>query len=70
MTKKNKRSIIRPGQCKPYVKATRKEVRQRLKAAALLAHWGWEKTEIHWFFRDVFGLEWRQTQRYLARARA
>ena len=67
---KTKQPIIRPGQRKPYTKATRKEVLQRLKAAALLEYWGYEKSEILWFFQEVFGLEWRQAGRYFARARA
>ena len=33
--------ITRPGERKPYVKATRREVQQRLKAAALLEDCGW-----------------------------
>jgi predicted membrane-bound mannosyltransferase len=61
--------IIRPGQRKPYRKATRKEVRQRLNAAAALEYWYHEKSEIHWFFQFVFGVESRQTDRYIARAR-
>jgi hypothetical protein len=70
MRNENKQPIVRPGQRKPYVKATRKEVRQRLNAAAALEYWYYEKSEIHWFFQFVFGVESRQTDRYLARARA
>jgi hypothetical protein len=65
-----KQQIIRPGQCKPYVKATRKEVRQRLKAAAVLEDCGWETSSIYWFFQEVFGVESRQIARYIAHARA
>jgi hypothetical protein len=65
-----KHPIIRPGQRKPYTKATRKETEQRLKAAALLEYSGWEKSEIRWFFQKVFGVEWRQIDRYIAHARA
>jgi hypothetical protein len=64
------RPIVRPGQRKPYRKATRREVRQRLNAAAALEHWCSEKSEIHWFFQFVFGVESRQADRYIARARA
>jgi hypothetical protein len=65
-----KRPIIRPGQQKPYVKATRKEIEQRLKAAALLESCEWEKSSIQWFFQEVFGIESRQTDRYIAASRA
>jgi hypothetical protein len=65
-----KHPIIRPGQRKPYTKATRKEIQQRLKAAALFESFGWEKSDIHWFFQEVFGVEWRQIDRYIAHARA
>jgi hypothetical protein len=65
-----KQQIIRPGQRKPYTKATRKEVRQRLNAAAALEYWYYEKSEIYWFFQFVFGVESRQTDRYIAHARA
>ena len=70
MPNENKHPIIRPGQRKPYVKATRKEVRQRLKAAAVLEDSGWETSSIRWFFQEVFEIEWRQAQRYIAPARA
>ena len=65
-----KHPIIRPGQRKPYAKATRKEIGQRLKAAAALEYWGFEKSDLYWFFQHVFGVESRQTDRYIAHARA
>lgn len=65
-----KQPIIRPGQCKPYVKATRREFEQRIKAAALLESLEIEKSELHWFFQEVFGVEQRQIARYFALARA
>jgi hypothetical protein len=61
---------IRPGQRKPYVKATHREVQQRLKAVAVLEDSGWETTSIYWFFQEVFGIESRQIARYIAHARA
>ena len=67
---KNKQPTIRPDQSKPYRKATRREVRQRLNAAAALDYWETEKSDIQWFFQHVFKVEWRQADRYLARARA
>ena len=70
MPNENKHPIIRPGQSKPYVKATRKEVRQRLKAVVVLEDSGWETSSIRWFFQEVFEIEWRQAQRYIAHARA
>jgi hypothetical protein len=70
MRNKNKQPIVRPGQRKPYVKATRREIEQRLKAAAQLESNGWERSEICWFLSEVFGVEWRQAQRYIAHTRA
>ena len=65
-----KHPIIRPGQFKPYTKATRKELEQRLKAAAFLESLEWAKADIDWFFSEIFGIESRQTARYRAHARA
>jgi hypothetical protein len=62
--------IIRPGQRKPYAKATRPQIEERTQAAALLLFLGLAKTEIHRLFREKFGVEWRQADRYVARARA
>ena len=62
--------VIRKGQRKPYVKATRKEIEQRLKAAALFDYLDWEPADVDWFFQEVFGVESRQIARYRARARA
>ena len=62
--------IVRPGQRKPYVKATRREVQQRLKAVAVFDDCGWETSSIYWFFQEVFGIESRQIARYIAHARA
>jgi hypothetical protein len=41
----------------------------RLNAAAALEYWESEKPDIHWFFQFVFGLESRQADRYISRAR-
>jgi hypothetical protein len=38
---------IRPGQRKPYAKATRQQIAERTQAAALLLFLGLAKTEIH-----------------------
>jgi hypothetical protein len=64
------RIVIRKGQRKPYVKATRKQIEQRIEAAALLKFCGLSKCNIHRVFRERYGVEWRQTDRYMARARA
>ena len=65
-----KQSIIRPGQSKPYSKATRREVEQRIKAAAWLAGYlDYEPSLVYDFFQQVFEIEPRQIARYLARAR-
>jgi hypothetical protein len=67
---KTKSGIVRPGQRKPYAKATRREVQQRLKAVAVLEDSGWETSSIYWFFQEVFVVGPRQTARYRAHARA
>jgi hypothetical protein len=68
---KTKQPIIRPGQQKPYVKATRREVEQRIKAAAWFdLNIDYEPSLVHHFFQQVFDLEPRQIARYIARARA
>jgi len=65
-----KRPIIRPGQQKPYIKATRREVEQRIKAAAWFdLYIDYEPSFVYDFFHQVFDLEPRQIARYLARAR-
>jgi hypothetical protein len=51
---------IRPGQRKPYAKATRQQIDERTQAAALLLHLGLAKTEIHRLSREKFGVEWRR----------
>jgi hypothetical protein len=61
--------VIRPGQRKPYVKATRKQIEQRIREVELLRAVGLSKTEIHTILRIKFGVEWRQTDRYMARLR-
>ena len=61
---------IRPGQRKPYAKATRQQIAERTQAAALLLFFGFGRTTIHRLFRKKLGVEWRQTDRYMARARA
>jgi len=70
MSDPTKPPIVRRGQYRPYTRATRKEIERRLKAAAVLQGWGFEKSDIHWFFQEVFGIESRQTERYIAHARA
>lgn len=61
---------IRKRQRKPYVKATRKQVEQRMEAAALLRFCGLSQCEIHRVFRERYGIEWRQADRYMVMARA
>ena len=65
-----KQPTIRPGQQKPYVKATHREVEQRIKAAAWFdLNSGYEPSFVYHFFQQVFNLEPRQIARYIARAR-
>ena len=42
----------------------------RVESAALLLFLGLSKSEIHRVFREFYGTEWRQTDRYMALARA
>lgn len=65
-----KQPPIRKGQRKPYTKATCKQVDLRVEAADLLRFCRFTKSEIHRIFRKRYGVEWRQTDRYMARARA
>jgi hypothetical protein len=62
--------IVRKGQRKPYTKATRKEIEQRLKAAAFFDSLEWATEDVDWFFQEVFGIESRQTARYRSHAHA
>jgi len=59
------RPIVRPGQKKGYTKATRQQIEHRVESAALLRFCGFEKSEIHRVFRAFYGVEWRQTDRYI-----
>ncbi len=68
-TKEPKQPAIRRGQRWPYRKGTRRQIEQRIEAAALLRDCGFSKYEIHRVFRERYRIEWRQTDRYLARAR-
>lgn len=68
--KEQRQAVIRPGQRKAYAKGTHKQIDLRIEAAALLQDIGCSKSEIHRIFRQRYGVEWRQTDRYLARARA
>jgi hypothetical protein len=67
---KPKQPITRFGQRKPYRKATRGQIEHRIESAALLLFLGLSKSEIHRIFREFYGTEWRQTDRYMALARA
>jgi hypothetical protein len=60
-----KQPIIRPGQKKGYTKATRQQIEHRIESAALLRFCGFNKSEIHRVFRAFYGVEWRQTDRYI-----
>ena len=58
-----KPSVIRPGQRKPYVKATRQQIDQRRGSVARMLHAGKTKTQIHRAIRQQFNVEWRQCDR-------
>ena len=58
--------VIRPGQCKPYVKATRQQIDERIGYVARLLRAGNTKSQIHCAVREKFNVEWRQCDRYIA----
>lgn len=62
--------MIRKGQHKAYVKATRKQAEQRIGAAVALAYCRFSKSRIRRVFKKLFGVEWRQAERYMTRANA
>ncbi len=70
MSEPAKSPCIRVGQRKPYAKATRQQIAERIHGASLLFFCGMNKSKIHRIFRERYGIEWRQTDRYLALARA
>ncbi|MGB7768659.1 MAG: hypothetical protein WBN22_07375 [Verrucomicrobiia bacterium] len=58
--------IIRPGQRKSYVKATRQQTDERRGFVARMLRAGKTKSQIHRAVREKFGVEWRQCDRYIA----
>jgi hypothetical protein len=62
--------VIRPGQHKPYFKATRRQTEQRIGAAVALRACRFSKQRIRGVFKKLFGVEWRQADRYMTRAMA
>jgi hypothetical protein len=62
----NTQPTIRPGQYKPYVKATRRQIDERVGFVARLLRAGRTKTQIHRAVKARFGVEWRQCDRYIS----
>ncbi len=62
----NNLPTIRAGQRKPYVKATREQIDERIGYVARLLRAGRTKTQIHRTVRARFNIEWRQCDRYIA----
>lgn len=58
--------VIRPGQRKPYVKATCQQIDERRGYVARLLRARKTKFQIHQAVREKFGVEWRQCDRYIA----
>ena len=58
-----KNNVVRPGQRKPYVKATRRQIDQRRDFVARMLDAGATKTIIHRAVRQQFNIEWRQCDR-------
>ena len=66
MSGTNKLPIIRPGQRKPYTKATRLQIDERIGCVARLLRDGKTKMQIHQAIREKFNVEWRQCDRYIS----
>jgi len=66
MNEITRQPTIRPGQRKPYVKATRQQIDERIGHVLRLLRAGATKTEIHRAVREKFGVEWRQCDRDLS----
>jgi hypothetical protein len=63
MNEITRQPIIRPGQRKPYVKATRQQIDQRRGFIARMLDAGKTKLQIHRAVRGQFNVEWRQCDR-------
>jgi hypothetical protein len=64
MNKIARQPNIRPGH--PYVKGTRQQIDERRGFVARMMKDDATKTEIHRAVREKFGVEWRQTDRYIS----
>lgn len=62
----NSAGKVRPGQRKPYVKATLQQIDERHGFIGRMLRAGKTKTKIHRAVREKFGVEWRQCDRYIA----
>jgi hypothetical protein len=62
----NSAGKVRPGQRKPYVKATRQQIDERRGFVARLLRAGKTKSQIHQAVRKEFNVAWRQCDRAIA----
>ncbi len=62
--------IIRPGQKTPYHRSTEDQIDQMLDTVQELVDRRFRKGKIHAYMLEKFGIQWRQTENYVARARA
>jgi hypothetical protein len=60
--------FTRAGQRVPYAKATRRQIRARIRVITELLRRGIRKIEIHRIVKRRFGVQWRQCDRYIAAA--
>jgi hypothetical protein len=60
---------IRPGQVRPYRKASRAEIAERVNFVKSLVVLGFTRGQIHAAVEHRFGVAWRQCDAYIARAR-
>jgi hypothetical protein len=58
--------VIRPGQRKPYAKATHQQIDERIGFVSRLLRAGNTKMQIHRAVRSRFNVEWRQCDRYIS----
>lgn len=64
-----KQGIVRPGQKKPYKKASLDEIEERIAEVEMMLGRHARKGQIHRFIKDKYGVEWRTVDIYIARAR-
>lgn len=68
-SRKTDEGYIRPGDSKVLTKATNAQLRERFAAVISLLNRRITRHEIHLAIKQQYGVEWRQTENYISRAR-